>query len=73
MEARVRRHQNDRKPRVQVTSTLGQLASVHVWHDDIGQEKPDFTRVLLEVSQGFPTIPCRPGLIAQCTNHSAGD
>ena len=71
--ARVRRHQNDRKPRVQVTSTLGQLASVHVWHNEIGQEKPDFTRVLLEISQGLPTISCRPGLVAQCTNNSAGD
>jgi hypothetical protein len=46
----VRRHKHDREPGMQVSGALGQLASVHIRHHDVGQEEADFAWVLLQIA-----------------------
>jgi len=57
---------------MQVSRALGKLTAIHIRHHDVSEEEPNFAGMLLQISQGLPSVPCGACLIPKRTNHSAG-
>src|SRR4051794_20026944 len=57
---------------MEIASPFGQLTAIHVRHDNVGEDQPDFARMLLDVPECLAPISRGAGLIAERAYHPAG-
>src|SRR4051812_11549300 len=57
---------------MEIASPFGQLTAIHVRHDDVGENQPNFARMLLDVAESLPPVSRGAGLITERAYHAAG-
>src|SRR3954467_11076970 len=57
---------------MQIAGPFGQLTAIHIGHDNVGENQPNFARMLLDVPECLAPISRGPGLIAERAYHPAG-
>src|SRR3954449_4656752 len=57
---------------MQIAGPFGQLTAIHIGHDNVGEDQPDFARMLLDVPECLAPISRGAGLIAERAYHPAG-
>src|SRR3954454_6468932 len=57
---------------MEIAGPFGQLTAIHIGHDNVGEDQPDFTRMLLDIPECLAPISRGPGLIAERAYHPAG-
>src|SRR3954468_3765053 len=57
---------------MEIASPFGQLTAIHIGHDNVGENQPNFARMLLDVPECLAPISRGAGLIAERAYHPAG-